>query len=124
MISQESLQKYFESLDIVCKSISKGGCIVMFPEGARTSDGQLQEFKKGPFILALRAQAIIVPITINGSFRILKKGSLEISPGIINLVIHDPIFTEGINGIERESHLRFYVREKIKSAYIDQSNEF
>jgi 1-acyl-sn-glycerol-3-phosphate acyltransferase len=118
-IDRKTPKKYVQSLETARRSILAGNCIVMYPEGTRTADGRLQEFKRGPFSLAVKANARIVPVTINGSFRLMKKGSFKILPGTIDIVVHDPIPT-GDGGKDEELGLMTAVRERIQSAYIDQ----
>lgn len=65
--------------------------VVIFPEGSRSSDGNLQEFKPGSFKIATKSKCKIVPITVDGSFDILKKGSLKIRNSDIKLTFHKPI---------------------------------
>jgi 1-acyl-sn-glycerol-3-phosphate acyltransferase len=48
-------------------------------------------FKKGPFFLALNAGAPCVPVSIHGTEKILRKGSLRMHPGIAHVVFHPPI---------------------------------
>ena len=119
-IDRKTPKKYMRSLEIAHRSIRDGNCIVMYPEGTRTADGRLQEFKRGPFSLAMKSGATVVPVTINGSFRLLRKGSLKISPGTIDLVVHDPIPAAGAGGKDDELSLMAVVHEKIQSAYINQ----
>jgi 1-acyl-sn-glycerol-3-phosphate acyltransferase len=119
-IDRKTPKKYVESLEKARATILAGNCIVMYPEGTRTPDGRLQEFKRGPFSLAMKAGATIVPVTINGSYRLLRKGSLRIYPGTIDLVIHDPIRTSG-GGKDEELDLMVEVHKRIQSAYIDQT---
>jgi len=120
-IDRKTPKKYLKSLEIAHRTILDGNCIVMYPEGTRTEDGRLQEFKRGPFSLAMKSNATVVPITINGSFRLLKKGSLKISPGTIDLVIHEPIPVDaGKATKEGELELMEQVRATIASAYVNQ----
>jgi len=70
----------------------KGGTsLVIFPEGTRTADGHLNRFKKGAFVLAAMLKMPVVPITIEGPYEIMKKGSFLIKPHRMRLVIHDPL---------------------------------
>jgi 1-acyl-sn-glycerol-3-phosphate acyltransferase len=65
----------------------------VFPEGTRSSDGCLQEFKSGAFKIAIKAGVPIVPVAIRGAFELLRKGSLAPVPGSIDVVIGEPIET-------------------------------
>lgn len=76
----------------------KGGVsIIIFPEGARTLTGKMKQFKKGAYYIALEEKLPIVPITINGPFDVLKRGTFNLKPGKLELVIHEPISTEGVS---------------------------
>ena len=68
---------------------------MVFAEGTRSPDGQIHEFKKGGFVTAVRRKILILPVTVNGSRRVLPKGSLVVKPGKIQVVIGDPIDTGG-----------------------------
>ena len=84
------------------KSIRKGmerlpdGVSVMFfAEGTRSADGTIAPFKKGGFLMALDGGLPILPVTVNGSRRLLPKKSLVFHPGPIEVVVADPIDTGG-----------------------------
>ena len=84
----ESINKGFERLP-------EGVSVMVFAEGTRSPDGQIQEFKKGGFITAIRRKIPILPVTVNGSRRILPKKSLAMTPGKIQVVVGDPIDVTG-----------------------------
>ena len=67
--------------------------ILFFAEGTRSPDGQIQSFKKGAFVTALNTGWPILPLTVNGSRKVLPKGSYVFSPGRIEVVVGDPIDT-------------------------------
>ncbi len=70
-----------------------GVSVMVFAEGTRSGDGQIHEFKKGGFIPAVERKIPILPVTVNGSRRILPQKSPAIKPGKIQVVISDPIDT-------------------------------
>jgi 1-acyl-sn-glycerol-3-phosphate acyltransferase len=84
----ESINKGFERLP-------EGVSVMVFAEGTRSPDGQIQEFKKGGFVTAVRRKIPILPVTVNGSRRILPKKSLAMTPGKIQVVVGDPIDVTG-----------------------------
>jgi 1-acyl-sn-glycerol-3-phosphate acyltransferase len=85
-------------------SILKAGQpFLVFPEGTRSPDGRLQPLKKGVFILAIKAGAPIVPISISGSSRIMPKGRFVIRPGRVRITIHGPIPTAGRSMDDRDA---------------------
>jgi 1-acyl-sn-glycerol-3-phosphate acyltransferase len=80
-------------LDRTMRKIARGRSIVVFAEGTRSPDGRLLPFKKGGFVLALRAGVPIVPVSIRGGRAILPKGSLRARPGRIEIVFGSPVPT-------------------------------
>lgn len=81
------------------KQLSGGTSLVVFPEGARTLTGRMGTFKRGAYMLATEFHLPVVPVTIDGSFKILRrkaKWPLP-NPGHIKLTIHHPILL-GENG--------------------------
>ena len=78
------------------KQIVDGVSIVMFPEGSRTRNGKLGRFKRGAFQIAIDMKLPIVPITINGSYDVMRVGSYIIRPCKMELIIHKPIPTENL----------------------------
>ena len=70
---------------------SDGDSFVVFPEGSRSRDGRLAEFKKGAFVLAIRLGLPVVPVTCRGTRRLMPKGSkLNVVPGEVEIVIDRP----------------------------------
>lgn len=77
------------------KQRMKGGIsLVVFPEGRRSSDEKLLPFKRGGFLLAIKTQTSIVPVTINGSGTVLPKGDWRIRRGTIEVIIGEPLAVE------------------------------
>jgi len=79
------------------KTLKDGMSLVIFPEGSRTWDGNMGEFKRGAFMLAAEFKLPVVPITIDGSFRAMPRYTYNMTPSVIRLKIHPPIFP-GENG--------------------------
>jgi 1-acyl-sn-glycerol-3-phosphate acyltransferase len=75
------------SMDAAAEKIRNGASILVFPEGTRSKDGHLQDFKKGGFHTAFKAGCNIVPISILNSRDIVPKGSLRIKKGTIKMSI-------------------------------------
>jgi 1-acyl-sn-glycerol-3-phosphate acyltransferase len=78
---------------------------MIFPEGTRSPDGALLPFKKGGFILALKAQVPIVPIAIDGSAALMIKSSWMIRSGEIRLRIFPALPTAGLEMKDRDALL-------------------
>jgi 1-acyl-sn-glycerol-3-phosphate acyltransferase len=94
-IDRANTASAIESINKGIDRLPNGVSVMVFAEGTRSSDGKISEFKKGGFVTAIRRKIPILPVTINGSRRVLPKGSLAMRPGKIQIVIGDPIDTSG-----------------------------
>jgi 1-acyl-sn-glycerol-3-phosphate acyltransferase len=77
-------------------TIRAGRRVLVFAEGTRSPDGHLQAFKKGGFHLAVDAQVPILPVAVNGSYRLFPKGALAARPGRLEVAVGPPIATAGL----------------------------
>jgi 1-acyl-sn-glycerol-3-phosphate acyltransferase len=93
---------------------TQGISLLIFPEGGRTMDGELHDFKDGAAYLAIKAQAPLVPLALLGSREILPMGSATIRHGKVRLVVGDPIPTAGLTLHERR-RLTEMAREQVAS---------
>jgi len=69
--------------------------MILFPEGTRSPDGRLKDFKKGAFVLAVQGQVPLVPVAVVGSRDVMPKGSMRVRRGTITVRIGTPIETKG-----------------------------
>jgi len=83
--------KALRSLRRSAELLKEGISIVVFPEGTRTSTGEIQEFKTALFILPVRTRIPVVPVLIEGTFDALKRGSVLLNPLPLKLIFHEPI---------------------------------
>lgn len=90
-VDYRSPRKVLKSYEKAAEQIKNGVSIVIYPEGGRTDDGVMSEFKRGAFMLPRHARAPIVPVTVIGSHLRLKRGSILVRPGKMEMVLHDPI---------------------------------
>ena len=79
------------SLEQATNALREGQSFLIYPEGTRSPDGRLQEFKKGTAVMAIKAGVPVVPVACSGAHRIMKKRSLLVSPGEIVVEFLDPI---------------------------------
>jgi 1-acyl-sn-glycerol-3-phosphate acyltransferase len=92
-IDRNNRESAFESLRVAAHKIKNGVSVMIFPEGTRSRDGKIRPFKKGGFVVAVDSGIPIVPIVITGTRSIMTKGSLQIHPGKVSMIIHPPIQT-------------------------------
>jgi len=90
-IKRDDPRQAVKAINKGAKFIENGQAMVIFPEGTRSEDGNLNEFKAGSFKLAVKSKAKIIPITINGSINAMRKGTLLIKPTEVVLTISKPI---------------------------------
>ncbi len=105
-IDRSNPRRAHRSMVAAAQRIRAGTSIVIFPEGTRSPDGKLQEFKSGGAILAIRAQVPVVPVAVLGTHRVMPKGTLRVKPGPVEIRIGEPIPTEGLSQKDREALLR------------------
>jgi len=79
------------SVEKATEALKAGQSFLIYPEGTRSPDGRLQEFKKGAVMMAIKAGVPIVPMACSGAHRIMKKNSLVIHPGEIVVEFLEPI---------------------------------
>lgn len=84
--------------------------VAIFPEGTRTSDGNLLPFKKGAAIFAINTDIPVIPVAISGTYSWSKKKLFDISQSVISFEFGEPITTENYSFDDRD-----YLTEKIKT---------
>ena len=89
---REAAQK---SVAAAAAALRSGLHILIFAEGTRSKDGRLASFKRGPFYLAKETGAPIVPMTISGTQKMMRKHSAAITPGVARIEYLAPIYPAG-----------------------------
>ena len=102
-IDREDRVKALESLARAREILEKERpTVIMFPEGTRSGDGQLQRFKKGAFVLGIQTGVEVVPAAIIGSREVMPKGTLKIRSGTITVRFGEPISVDGMEMENRD----------------------
>ncbi|MFN0121980.1 MAG: lysophospholipid acyltransferase family protein, partial [Blastocatellia bacterium] len=94
-IDRENARSALANVNRAVDKLKEGCSIVIFPEGTRSEDATLQDFKSGGFKIAVRAGVPVVPVTIVGTCRVLKKDSLIFHAGDVDIYVDAPIETAG-----------------------------
>ena len=100
------------SLEMGAASMRAGNSFLFFPEGTRSRTAELLPFKKGGFIMAIKAQAPIVPIAVQGARDAMRKGSAFIRPVVVSIRVGEPIETAG-KTLDQRDALLTETRERI-----------
>jgi 1-acyl-sn-glycerol-3-phosphate acyltransferase len=90
-VERGNIESGVTAVDLAAERIMQGMSFLAYPEGTRSFDGRLLPFKKGVFIVAIKAQTQIVPMVMTNGHRIAPKGSLRITPGNVIVRFGDPI---------------------------------
>ncbi len=113
-VDRANREQAFAAVDQAITALKDGHSFLVFPEGTRSSTGRLQPFKKGVFVMAIKAGAPIVPVSVSGGSQILRKGNFRIHPGQVRITLHDPVPTENCSIADRAKVMR-QVRSAITS---------
>ncbi|MBP3310614.1 MAG: 1-acylglycerol-3-phosphate O-acyltransferase [Butyricicoccus sp.] len=96
------------------KLLESGHSLTIFPEGTRSKGGPMREFKAGAFRIASRAGVPVVPVTIDGSFRLMEGNKMLIRPAEVKVTIHPAIATADM-GREELRALPHTVKDTIEA---------
>ncbi len=113
-VERDKREASFASIDQAADSIRSGNSFLIFPEGTRSRTDELLPFKKGGFVMAIKAQAPIVPVAISGGRSSMRRGSAVVHPVMVDVKIGDPIETAGMTIDDRDT-LIATVRERIQA---------
>lgn len=95
-----------QSLPAVNRAAEVLGCgtsFMIFPEGTRSRTGALLPFKKGGFVMAVAAQAPVVPVAVSGARAAMRRGSILIWPAEIRIELAPPVETHGLGFTDRDA---------------------
>jgi len=113
-VDRENIQQAIRSLNDAATIVRQGKSMLIFPEGTRSTTPELMPFKKGVFIMALKAGQPVVPVALSGTRFIQPRGSIRVRPGPVKVVIRAPIFPENFR---RKEELMDAVQKSLAAAY-------
>jgi 1-acyl-sn-glycerol-3-phosphate acyltransferase len=121
-IDRADVHKARAGIDYGAMLLRQGLSFFAFPEGTRSRDGRLGEFKKGVFVMAIKGQTPVMPITILNTSRIQSPGDYGIRPGTVEVIFHDPIPTQDMD-LQDRNRLMESTRAAITSALAPAAQE-
>jgi 1-acyl-sn-glycerol-3-phosphate acyltransferase len=101
-VDRRNREQALEAVEKGVQALKAGKPFLVYPEGTRSPDGRLQRFKKGVFVMAIKAGAPIVPISVSGSSKIMPKGKFVMRPGVVRITFHETVATEGFTVEDRQ----------------------
>jgi 1-acyl-sn-glycerol-3-phosphate acyltransferase len=116
IINRSAREQAVQSMRDAAQRIRGGTKVIVFPEGTRSTTGQMREFKSGGFHLALAAQVPILPASVSGSSKITPPHSLRIENGRILVRYGEAIPTAGL-GLDDRQQLKEVVRNAIAAGF-------
>ena len=96
LMERKSPRSSIKAIHDAADNVKKGYSQVIFPEGTRSKGGLHHEFKAGSFKLAFLSESPIVPLTIEGSYKVFEEKKKVCKGNKITITIHDPIETKGL----------------------------
>lgn len=111
-----------ETVEAALRRLSGGRSLVIFPEETRTRNGDLLPFKRGAAHLALKSGLPILPVALAGTYRVLRRGSLVITPGIVAMSVGEPIEVSGQTLRDREKVTRA-ARDEVEALRAEAQRE-
>ena len=96
-LDRENPRKSMEGILEGIKTLKNGHSLVVFPEGTRSRGDKMGEYKSGSFKLATKSKVPIVPLTIDGTYRVMEANKILIKPSNINFYVHKPIYTDKLS---------------------------
>jgi 1-acyl-sn-glycerol-3-phosphate acyltransferase len=101
-VERDRRDEALAAIDTAAASIRAGNSFLIFPEGTRSRTDQLLPFKKGGFIMAIKAQAPIIPVAVTGGRDAMRRGSAIVRPVMMSVRIGAPVPTAGLTLDDRD----------------------
>jgi 1-acyl-sn-glycerol-3-phosphate acyltransferase len=102
-IDRKNHPRAFAAYEVAADHIRQGTSAVVFAEGTRSVNGRLMKFKKGPFVLAIAAQAPVIPVYCHNTYELMPRRSWSPKRGTVTLRIGAPIPTAGLSYSDRDA---------------------
>lgn len=114
-VERKNQNSAIASVEKATEALRAGQSFLIYPEGTRSPDGRLQQFKRGAVVMAIKAGVPIVPMVCSGAQRVMKKHSLAIHPGEIVVEFLEPIDASRYS-LEQRDELNDRVRRTMAAA--------
>lgn len=116
-IDRQNVREGMKAINEGASNIKNGYSMIIFPEGTRSLESEMGEFKRGSMKLAIKANSPIVPITIDGTYRVLEAGK-KVTGNVLKMIVHKPITLNNISA-EDKKNLSDKIYNIIKSGLME-----
>ncbi|KGN02521.1 acyl-phosphate glycerol 3-phosphate acyltransferase [Clostridium novyi A str. 4570] len=111
-MDRQNVREALKSINQGSENMKNGQSMVIFPEGTRSKSSTMGEFKKGSLKMATKAKVPIVPITLDGTYKIFEENNGKIKSGEVKLVVGEPIYIENLSR-EDQKNISEIVKNRI-----------
>lgn len=118
-LDRKDIRQSAKAINKAIDYLKNGKNMVVFPEGTRSKSPNMKPFKAGTFKLAIKSNVTIIPVTINGSYKLKEGNKGIIKPATVNVYIHKPIITKNLS--DEEKHNLHKTVENIVKSKLDES---
>lgn len=112
-LDRSSMKSSAKSMISAINLLKSGKSLVIFPEGTRNKGGEIKEFKEGAFRIAQKAKVAVIPVSINGSYKVMEANGGIIKPHHVTVTIHKAIYS-----VSKDDNIAVECREIIQNAII------
>lgn len=114
-IDRKNRKSAFAAYEEAAGKVRAGRSVIVFPEGTRGTSYALRPFKKGPFVLAIRAGVPIIPVIMHGTIEVTPNGTTHVTPGVVQVHLLEAVSTTGLTYADRNA-LADTVRKRMSDA--------
>lgn len=121
-IDRSNRRQAVQSIKDGVQTLKEGHSLVVFPEGTRSKGGAVAEFKAGGLRMALDAKVPIVPVTINGTYKIMEQNRFGFTPAHVEVIIGRPLvkhMEEKTDGKELADFIRETIIENLEKSSLN-----
>jgi 1-acyl-sn-glycerol-3-phosphate acyltransferase len=115
-LDRKNPRKGLRSIKLAAELLKRGVSIVAFPEGTRSPDGEIHEFKTTLFVLPIRTRIPVVPVLIEGTFQALRSGSVLLRHHPVKVTFLDSVSPDCFSDKDRALYAEEVRRRLIESS--------
>lgn len=101
-IDRHNIREGVKAINAGIDNLKNGYSMIIFPEGTRSLKSEMVDFKKGSMKLAIKANVPVVPITVDGTYKVLEVGN-KVRGNSISMVVHKPIYIDKLSKEEKKN---------------------